>query len=541
MGDAVARGGDGLVFALRDLLERWVAAPLRGLAGPQGMTGEPDELGRDPWPGDARRGEALLARRDELLRRLTETEVENVDDEWLVRLHGFDWLRDLRALGGDDARRLAREAVQTWIDHAQQLPSAVTRADVAGARVAAWVGNWSFFALRADDAFRIRMMTSLVRQARRLPGGWARAPAGSPRIAALHGLAVAGATFEGAERWIQQASTGLQRELAHQVLPDGGHIERSPGRQLAVLLRLVDVRALLVRRSMPVPERLRTAIEALAGMLRFYRHGDGGLALFNGSDEGDAGTIDLLLAQAGKTRATPTASDTGFERARAGKALLILDAGAPPPAGFDGNAHAGTLSFEFSVGRERLIVNCGHHDAPAPAWRVSSRATAAHSTVTIDDTNSSEISDGRIGRRARIVERDRREDTGSIWIDVAHDGYRLTHDIVHRRRLYLQDTGRDLRGEDAIEGPAGHRFQARFHLHPDVKASLVQEGSAVLLRLPSGNGWRFRATGGRVGLSESVYLGRRGEVRRTEQIVIEGETGEGGARLRWAIQAVERR
>jgi uncharacterized heparinase superfamily protein len=74
----------------------------------------------------------------------------------------------------------------------------------------------------------------------------------------------------------------------------------------------------------------------------------------------------------------------------------------------------------------------------------------------------------------------------------------------------------------------------RFHLHPAVVASLQQDDSAVLLRLPSGHGWRLRAKGAKVELEESVYLGT--EARRTNQIVLQGETGADS--VQWAITRV---
>ncbi len=130
----------------------------------------------------------------------------------------------------------------------------------------------------------------------------------------------------------------------------------------------------------------------MAPALRAMRHGDGGLALFNGSKEEQASLIELVLSQAGRTGRSPgSLTEGGFQRLQAGRTVLVVDCGRPPPPGVDRLAHAGTLSFELSVGRERVIVNCGAAPAAGPQWRDASRATAAHSTLTIADTNSSEL------------------------------------------------------------------------------------------------------------------------------------------------------
>ena len=55
--------------------------------------------------------------------------------------------------------------------------------------------------------------------------------------------------------------------------------------------------------------------------------------------------------------------------------------------------------------------------------------------------------------------------------------------------------------------PIRSRSYLRFHLHPDVQASVQQDGGTVLLRLKSGSFWRLRADGARLDLEETIYLG----------------------------------
>ena len=60
----------------------------------------------------------------------------------------------------------------------------------------------------------------------------------------------------------------------------------------------------------------------------------------------------------------------------------------------------------------------------------------------------------------------------------------------------------------------------------------------VLLKLGGGQGWRFRCAGGQVSVDESIYLGERGHMRRSQQIVVTGEAGADGASVRWALKKV---
>ena len=92
--------------------------------------------------------------------------------------------------------------------------------------------------------------------------------------------------------FLARALRFLPQEIARQVLPDGCHVERSPAAQLAALQDLTEIRALLQASQTPPPPALSNAIERMAPALRLMRHGDGGLALFNGSREESSSLIE---------------------------------------------------------------------------------------------------------------------------------------------------------------------------------------------------------------------------------------------------------
>ncbi len=496
---------------------------------------------RDPWPGDPGRGARLLRGELELaggVRPLRPGGWGGPSGSLLLdaAAHGFTWLRDLRALGTDAARLRARALVADWVNAPPSEPIA-HRPDVVGARIAAWLGHYDFFAATADDAFRQRLMARLVSDARSLSAALPAEALDARALTALKGLIAAAVALPEHAGFLTRALRFLPQEIVRQVLPDGCHAERSPAAQLTALQDLTEIRALLQASQTQPPTALTGAIERMAPALRVMRHGDGGLALFNGSREETSGLIDMALTQAGRSSRGPSALlDGGFQRLQAGRSVLIVDCGAPPPPGVDRYAHAGTLSMELSVGRDRMIVNCGAVPAGGPEWRDATRATAAHSTLVIADVNSSELKPDGLGRRPVLVEAQRQEANGAHWLEASHDGWKKLFGAVHRRRLYLAESGEDIRGEDVVEAPTPQPFTLRFHLHPEVNANLQQDGEAVLLRLRSGGGWRLRADGARMSLEESVYLGGQ-EPRRTEQVVLTGYA-DGPQQVKWAISKV---
>ena len=227
------------------------------------------------------------------------------------------------------------------------------RPDVAGARITAWLGHYDFFAATADDAFRQRLMARLVADARSLSAALPAEELDARALTALKGLIAAAVALPEHAGFLTRALRFLPQEIARQVLPDGCHAERSPAAQLAALQDLTEIRALLQAAQTQPPPALTGAIERMAPALRVLRHGDGGLALFNGSKEESGSLIDMVLTQAGRGGRGPSAlADGGFQRLQAGRSVLIVDCGAPPPAG-PGSLRPRRHAVDGTVGRAR--------------------------------------------------------------------------------------------------------------------------------------------------------------------------------------------
>ena len=532
---------------------RWLRGARRTLSTlkPIRVPEAPSRAFRDLWPGDAMRGQRLLQGELEVagtVRALPDDPAAfgpaAGSPPWRAALHGFAWLRDLRALGTDSARMHARDIARAWLESPVADPLA-NAPEVVGARLSAWLGHWDFIAATAEDGFRRAMMARLASDARALVAGLPAEARHRGALVALKGALAAAVALE-EEPWLTRCLKLLPAEIDRQILPDGAHVERSPGILLLALQDLIEIRNLLHGAGIEAPPHLAHALDRAAPALRLFRHGDGGLAAFNATREEAASLLDLVLTQAqARGRAPLILGDAGFQRLQAGRTLVIADCGAPParsngilPGGLSRGAdrvhHAGTLSFEMSIGRDRLIVNCGAAPAAEGAWRDALRATAAHSTLVLADTNSSELTEEGLGRRPEHVEAERHEASGAQWLEATHDGWKKAFGAIHRRRLYLAESGDDLRGEDLVEAEEIPAFAVRFHLHPAVTPTPQEDGASVLLRLPSGATWRLRARGGRVLVEDSVQV--FGEAKPSKQVVVQAEAGTGN--VQWAIGRV---
>ncbi len=496
----------------------------------------------DSWPGNAQLGQEIVQGRFQFGGLKVALKADFAQPRLPIgaqaELHGFAWLRHLRAYGGDAARRRARELVTAWIRQQRRWSRRVWAPAVLGERIANLMGHYEFFAASGEVALRQSLLRSIARQSKHLARCMPAGLTGSELIAAAKGQVVSGACLAEGRPYLEQGTALLTKILPKQFLPDGGHLERSPSSQLRVLRDLLDIRAWLHLAEVETPPALVDAIQQTGPLLKLLQHPDGGLALFNGSAEEEGLMVDLVLQRAsGRPRQLLSGPQSGFQRLQAGRLSVLADAGRPPGPGLDSTTQAGTLAIEVTAGRQRLIVNCGAFANDAE-WDPLLKGTAAHSTVTLAERNSSEVlAGGGLGRRPRQVSCRRDDRSGSQLLETSHDGYVPLFGVEHHRRLALSEDGEALVGEDRLTGGrAGLAYAVRFHLHPSVQATLIQGGSACLLRLPRGEGWRFRTQDMEIALEQSIYFGRLDDPRRSLQIVLHGELDGQETTALWWLQ-----
>jgi uncharacterized heparinase superfamily protein len=465
-------------------------------------------------------------------------DLEPPSEDWEVALLGFGWLRHLRAADTSLTRANARALVDDWISNPNSKRPIARRADVLARRVISLLSQAPLVLGDTDGKFYRRYLRGLTREIRYLRFALLDNPDGVPRLQVLIALCYASLCLANQARHVRSASKRLSDELLRQILPDGGHISRNPGALIELLIDLLPLRQTFAARNIAPPPALLNAIDRMMPMLRFFRHGDGSIALFNGMSGTPSDLLATLLAY-DDTHGTPMASmpHAGFQRLDAGSTTVIVDTGPPPPPNVSHDAHAGCLSFELSSGSSRIIINCGMPSTGRDNWRAFARGTAAHSTLTYHDISSCQFVELSAMKKflqgAPIVsgpvnvESFREAVTNGVLLTTSHDGYVARFGVVHRRVLMISPDGARLDGEDTISPAPGARVRAgetdyalRFHLHPSVKASRLSDARGVMLVLPNRDVWTFEALDDKVDLEDSVFLAGNDGPRRTAQIVI---------------------
>jgi uncharacterized heparinase superfamily protein len=479
-------------------------------------------------------------------------DLEPPSEDWEVALLGFGWLRHLRAADTALTRANARSLVDDWISNPLHRRPVGRRADVMARRVMSLLSQAPLVLGDTDGKFYRRYLRGLSREIRYLRYSMLDIPDGVPRLQVLIALCYASLCLANQARHIRTATRKLSDELARQILPDGGHISRNPGALIELLIDLLPLRQTFAARNVAPPPALLNAIDRMMPMLRFFRHGDGSFALFNGMSSAPSDLLATLLAY-DDSHGTPMANmpHTGFQRLDAGTMTVIMDTGPPPPASVSHDAHAGCLSFELSSGPSRIVINCGMPSTGRDSWRPFARSTLAHSTLACHDTSSCQFVElsamKRLLKGAPVtsgptnVGSYREAVAAGLLLTASHDGYLARFGVVHRRVLMVAQDGSRIDGEDTLSPTPGARIKGtetdyalRFHLHPSVKASRLSDGRGVMLVLPSRDVWTFEALDDKVEVEDSVFLAGNDGPRRTAQIVVRQDSRNAPS-VRWSF------
>ena len=509
---------------------------------------------RDHVQGDRQRGDSLLSGRFAIgsqtlsLANLDFAQI-GVGGALFGQLQGFSWLRDLAAAASrEKGAQLAEAVVGRW------LLAHGTRVDDAwaphlwGERILFWTAYAPYILSSTDSGYRSALLNTLARGARHLDANADKAPAGLDRVTAWCGVVAAGLLVQGGVARVARGEAGLGRALAATQFDDGGLVSRSPFEQVLLVDRFGLLRSCYQASKHTIPESLEGAAAAALAALHGVMMGDGALSSWQGCNPDEAPRLTALIEGCGlRARPLRQARGWGYQRLSALGTILVLDAAPPPPQKIAARASASTLAFELSDGGQRLVVNCGgpgHLPTDLPEELIQGlRTTAAHSTLVVADTNSTNIlADGSLGKGVEDVATHRSEDNDASRLEASHDGYVRSFGLLHKRSVMLGNDGKEVRGADQLIAKGRKKirdsaaYAVRFHLAPGVEATITADGMGAILRSRGAPPWNFRCRGGSLAIEESMWIDGRGQPQRTMQLAVVGEVSALGGEIGWQFR-----
>lgn len=463
-----------------------------------------------------------------------------VEKLWRFNQHYFD---DLNAKQSSERTSWHKELIEDWIVRNPPCEGIGWEPYPTTLRIVNWI-KWA----KAGNALSPQALESLAIQAEWLSKRVERHLLGNHLLANAKALVFAGLFFEGspAMTWLSTGLEILRQEIPEQILNDGAHFERSTMYHALMYEDALDLfNALSNIDSAPcdlagLRDELLEKIPKMGEWLNSMCHPDGEISFFNDAALGIS-PPPLALANYAQRLGFPQTMETsrdsrhlpdsGYVRLARDSAVALLDCAPLGPDYLPGHGHADSLSFELSIHGQRVIVNGGTSTYELGARRLHERGTSSHSTVEIDDKDSSEVwGSFRVARRARPTVSNCELISSLMTVSCSHDGYaRLPGKPIHERTWELQD--KELKVSDQVVGGKCSGV-SRYIVHPSVKVVPVDDCSWILT-LGNGQRVRFDALSGSAGVEAADYAPRFGQILNTHCICVKLDEGKSSTRLSW--------
>ena len=445
---------------------------------------------------------------------------------WIYNLHYFDDLNNADTrMRFETHSQLVNDWLQNYQFHPNRLgwhPYPVSK------RIVNWI-KWDLqFSALSQEA-----LDSLASQANFLSHQLEKDLMANHLFVNGKALIFAGLYLEGlaAESWLKIGISIVKEQLDEQVLRDGGQFERSPMYHAECVEDILDLINILrcYKRSL-LTHDLETRVLEMLKWSQVMSHPDDRISFFNDVAFDVAASSEGVFAYARRLGFDPPREwngphyleESGYCRLENERSVLICDVAPVGPSYQAGHAHADTLSFELSVDEFRVFVNSGVSEYGVTPERLRQRGTAAHNTVEVNNTNSSEVWSGfRLARRAFPFDISVQIDNPlHQTVTASHDGYkRLKGKPVHTRKWTL--TEEVLLIEDNIDGNFSSAL-SHLHLHPDVTAEL--SNNCVKIFIPNGQILELTVSGGLARLEQSTWHPEFGKVIPSQKITINMHT-----------------
>lgn len=517
----------GLRLADAIVTSRFTRWTWQGLAE-QGYKGELPDF----RPADSDAVREMMSGRYLLASKLIETggtspfSVDVDFPDWWNNLQSFSWLRHFRDARDPGEKLFARTLVLDWIGREGKFDPESWSLPLTGQRVLNWLRHLPLLldGSTPDQAKTMQRSLGTQVQSLRVRGKLATDP--TDRLFAALGILGAELCEPEESADVEARLMQLDAALGEQLDEEGLHKSRNPRIQLNLLVELSSLRQAANRHGSPTFASLSNRIDRMHEALDAVTLSSGEPAYFNGCGQVPHDVLVAVQAN-GPTPARRSRILGGYGILRSGRAVVVADSGLRPEPGFDAEAHAGALAFEFSFGSELILGSCGPAPSDMPETRDLFRQAIAHSSPTIEDEDAFVPPKGLRAKPPAVP--DMELVPAEHMLAVSSIGYATRFGAEIERRLTLLGDGTTLVGQDRVvaEGTPDGQLSIRFHLAPGISVHAPVGEGMRRLTLPNGEVWSFLWEGATLRQDDSVrqsaYLG----FNRTIQLVLEVDLAPG--------------
>ena len=471
--------------------------------------------------------------------------ITNLEKDKTKKLHNFCWLP---ALNIKTEKELGCLIIDQWINNFSNYNEKCWTLDVVTMRLIYWISSYEIIFKNSDLIFRSKVINNIVKQTKHLFKNISLVSSGVNKIKSLAALILVGNSFEQYEEYTQFGLKNLEDELGNFVNKDGFVKSKNPEDLFWTLYFLVLIKEWLILSRKQTPAFINIYINSLGICFKFLRFSNGDLPLFNGANHINTEKFYEFLESRGYEFENMENIFCGYAKIKSKKIELFIDANNPSSMLHSRNYQAGPLSFELTSGGIKFICNSGSGKNLGEELSYLSSSTAAHSTVTINDTSSCIFQKNALIRKYfgnsliekhNIFKQEFKNDKEFIQCVVGHDGYEKRFKILHERQITLFKLKNHIEGIDSLKCKnlenKNLTFSVRFHIHPDIRITKTM-GNDILLSSSGGEGWIFRSPQIPTKIEKNLYLGNSDNIKESSFILLEGNIENENTNIIWHLE-----
>ncbi len=471
--------------------------------------------------------------------------ITNLENDKTKKLHDFGWLP---ALNIKTEKELGCLIVDQWINNFSNYNEKYWTFDVITNRLINWISSYDIIFKNSDLIFRSKVINNIVKQAKHLFKNINLINTGIDKIKSLAALILVGNSFEQYEEYTQFGLKNLEDELSDFINKDGFVKTKNPEDLFWTLYFLVLIKEWLILSRKQTPAFINIYINSLGISFKFLRFSNGDLPLFNGANQINTERFYEYLESRGYEFENMENIFCGYAKIKSKKIEIFMDANNPSSMLHSRNYQAGSLSFELSSNGEKFICNSGSAKNLGEELSYLSSSTAAHSTVTINDTSSCIFQKNKMIRKYfgnsliekhDIFKKEFKNDKEFIRCTIGHNGYEKRFKLLHERQITLFKNKSHVEGIDNLKCKnlenKNLTYSVRFHIHPAIRITKTM-GNDILLSSNNGDGWIFRSPQIPTKIEKNLYFGNPNNIKESSFILLEGNIENENTNIIWHLE-----
>jgi len=470
------------------------------------------------------------------------------DKQKFENLHSFLWLTKVDR---KNSKNITKDIIKSWMNNFFNYDPGVWEMEITARRIIAWASNTDITLDDSDKQYKKKFFLSLIIQSNFLLKNLKRLSYNPTKIICCASIILSGIMFKENDLNYKIGIKELEKVVKNFFDENGFPKSRNPEDVFISIKYLILIREWFKESQKPIPDYLNEIISKCGSCYTMLSSLNKQFPLFNGATEINHKNYDIFLKNLKYKFLNKNFEIADLVKIKKRKFEFFIDCGNPPIDYFAKNYQAGCLAFEIISNKQKVICNSGYGKYLSPKLEFLSRATAAHSTLYLNDTSScifqknkfiNKVYGNLLLQKHKVINKSYKEDKDFYSIAASHNGYEKKFGYLHSRSIKISKKDDKIFGHDELKKTKNYSnpltYFIRFHIYPDTKIVKTKAGNSVLISLSNGEGWLLLSETNNFQIEKSIFFGNKNKIINNESVSIAGSVDKEIISIRWEINRV---